>query len=410
MYEYGNIENAKAGDVVEWVDTTRHSSHNEGGCPMTLHKLYIVTNSIQNRILVTTDVGCTDDTWLKDSFKLVKTKSGTEAKVGDTVIRFKGGTRTCPTGTVFTVLEVGDNSLYYAHNLSAFTSECKVLCKASTAKPEPISTEKRNLAFYKRSGEPWTNQECENIVRYVGSPYQINNKKWGNNRPTCKYWFDDGSKLFYMSDWYTQERQSNFKNCKQVAYEDVFKTPYLEETPRVAIVTKHVNGHPVGSRIVPTDASNCNWKLADGSKSSPYSHNIGSNCEWEDTLTTYTGTVTFTPLDETSSATICSQPTPTIPEEEVMNTNNITIAMTADEYAKYQKSNKPTKPKTQLETAPKWFTLWYGANGHVDCQTTESPKKAKKALQHPSRLGFTFRSYLITESATTDIPVVNVEI
>ena len=93
-----------------------------------------------------------------------------------------------------------------------------------------------------------------------------------------------------------------------------------------------------------------------------------------------------------------------------MNKENITIAMTADEYTKYKKSNKTSKPKTQLETAPKWFTIWYGVNGNVDCQTTESPKKAKKALQHPSKLGFTFRSYLITESATTDIPVVDVEI
>ena len=91
-------------------------------------------------------------------------------------------------------------------------------------------------------------------------------------------------------------------------------------------------------------------------------------------------------------------------------TENITIAMTADEYAKYQKSNKPTKPKSQLETAPKWFTIWYGVNGNVDCQTTESPNKAKKALQHPSKLGFTFRSYLITESATTDIPVVSMTV
>jgi len=400
-YETRPIEKAKAGDVVERI---KQGPSNEPYDQ--IGYLAVVGNDFPE------SEGCRpslEPNW----WKLVKTLAGSEAKVGDTVIRIKGGTSTCPTGAVFTVLKVYNGFLHYDSDLVAYTSECKVLCKA-----EPKPTEKRNLAFYKRSGEPWTNQECENIVRYVGAPYQISNNTWGNVRPTRRYMFDDGSELIYMANWDAQE-ESNFKNCKQVAYEDVFETPHSvaePDTPRVAVVTRHVSGHPVGSRIVPTDASNRHWKLADGSKSLAYAHNIGFNCEWEDTLTTRTDTVTFIPLDETSPATPCSQPTLNpIPEEETMPTmtpikENITIAMTADEYAKYQKSSKTAKPKTQLETAPKWITKWFNQDGTEVQPTTESPKKAKKALQHPSKLGFTFRSYLITESATTNIPVVNVEI
>ena len=531
MYEYENIEDAKPGDIVERI---KKGSSNEP-----YHQigyLAVVGNDFPET------EGCRpslDPNW----WKLVKTKPGSEAKVGDTVIRFKDGTRTCPTGTVFTVLKIDHKALYYDSTLSAYMNECKVLCKA-----EPISTEKRNLAFYKRSGEPWTNDELKQIAAYTGIKY------WGNINPNKKFVYDLGLEDTNESyaNWADQNRD-NFANCKQVAYEDIFKTSHSEEntdTPRVAVVTVSVGGHPIGSRIVPTDVSNHSWKLADGSKPFTYCHTIGYNCEWEDILTTCTNTVT----DDISPATECSQPTPrvavvtvnagghpvgsriipvyknttnygifknttywilannssskhyhhslggscewedelvgstweqidhsgvrnagdittiskisknehihyydsnsslysyffrrfkkynpleaikpepaapcsqhddivdaisyitqTIPEEETMNTTteNITIAMTADEYAKYQKSNKLTKPKSQLETAPKWFTIWYGVNGNVDCQTTESPKKAKKALQHPSKLGFTFRSYLITESATTNIPVVNVTV
>ena len=537
MYEYGNIEDAKPGDIVERI---KKGSSNEP-----YHQigyLAVVGNDFPE------SEGCRPSL-SKEWWKLVKTLAGSEAKVGDTVIFTKDSRFEClkqTIGQLGVVNELSNGIWIYTldglnpigHYCGTQLEEFKVLRKA-----EPESTEKHNLAFYKRSGEPWTTQECENIVRYVGATYQISNENWGNLCPSRRYMFDDGTNRMYMANWYDQEEDSNFANCKQVAYEDISKTSHSEEntdTPRVAVVTVSVGGHPIGSRIVPTDVSNHSWKLADGSKPFTYGHAIGYNCEWEDTLTTCTNTVT----DDISPATECSQPTPrvavvtvnvgghpvgsriipayknttnywilannssskhyhhslggscewedelvgstweqidssgprnagdittiskisknehihyydsnsslykhffkmfkkynhleatkpepaapcsqhddivdaisyitqTIPEEETMNKENITIAMTADEYAKYQKSNKLTKPKSQLETAPKWFTIWYGVNGNVDCQTTESPKKAKKALQHPSKLGFTFRSYLITESATTDIPVVSVEI
>lgn len=186
MYEYGNIKNAEVGDIVESTDKSNHET--------TKGKLYIIqsgsTNGSIGHFITDEDEKSVGIALNKRFWKLLKTKPGSEAKVGDTVIRFKHGTSTCPTGTVFTVLEVSYNSLYYARNLAADEYECKVLYKVNT---EPA-------------------------------------------------------------------------------------------TPRVAVVTTNANGHPIGSRIVPTNTSNKTWKLADNFKSSAYYHTIGENCEWADEL------------------------------------------------------------------------------------------------------------------------------
>lgn len=405
-YEYGNIEDVKPGDIVEHQGKVRNDIFGLD------KKLCIVTKVKDDCIY--TDV--TPDKWFyKKYLKLVKTKLSSEAKVGDDILYTEHkGTKPITPMKPYTIQSIANNLFRFFDDVGNLQSlgpvSRKVLCK-SESKP----TEKRNLAFYKRSGEPWTDEECENIVRYVKATDQIKCEDWGNVNPNVKYMYDD-SGYNYMANWSRQEKSYNFKNCKQVAYEDIFEIPTTE--PRVAIVTADVNGHPIGSRIVPIYNDNMEWRLVDNPLSSKYAHTIGNSCEWEDTLTTCTDTATFTPVDEISPATLGSQHddivdtisyiTP-IPEEETMN-ENITIAMTADEYAKYQKSNKTAKPKTDLETASKWMTIWYNLNGVAQSPTTESPKKAKKELQKPHRLGYTFRSYLITASATTDIPVVDVEV
>lgn len=68
--------------------------------------------------------------------------------------------------------------------------------------------------------------------------------------------------------------------------------------------------------------------------------------------------------------------------------------------------NKVCKVKTDLERKPKWLTIWFDKKGQKCDNTEDSPKEAKKQLQKPENLGKTFRSYKLTESYTTDIPVV----
>lgn len=91
-------------------------------------------------------------------------------------------------------------------------------------KGEKMKKRKRNLAFFKRSGEPWTQDEYENICDYVGD--ENYGDVTGKNETKAKYIFDDGkSCTVAMYPWSKQENHSNFKNCKQVAYEDVFQSP-----------------------------------------------------------------------------------------------------------------------------------------------------------------------------------------
>ena len=54
---------------------------------------------------------------------------------------------------------------------------------------------------------------------------------------------------------------------------------------RVAIVTKDVNGHPVGARIVlGRSSSKKDWVLEDGTSDREWHHVIGESCEWEDEM------------------------------------------------------------------------------------------------------------------------------
>lgn len=63
--------------------------------------------------------------------------------------------------------------------------------------------------------------------------------------------------------------------------------------------------------------------------------------------------------------------------------------------------------QTDLETAPKWITLWYDLDGQAVMQELGmSPKQARKALSSdPDLIGFTFRSYQVADSGTTNIPL-----
>ena len=106
-----------------------------------------------------------------------------------------------------------------------------------------------------------------------------------------------------------------------------------------------------------------------------------------------------TPIDCVSDAN-----TPNI-KDNTMETQ-ITVAMTAKEYAKYNKSNStPIRVKTDLELAKKHLTQWFNANGAAyQSARYQSSKSAEKELQRPDRIGWTYRTYTLSASETTDIP------
>ena len=94
------------------------------------------------------------------------------------------------------------------------------------------STEKRNLAFYKRSEEPWTNEELTKIQKYCDDRICKATAK----QLSRKYVSNDGLVTSFMFPWRDQEEDYNFKNCKQVAYEDIFE-PTTAEPKETSLAT-----------------------------------------------------------------------------------------------------------------------------------------------------------------------------
>ena len=140
MYKYLPIEQAKVGDIVEAVTTSLCKSYIK-------NSLYIIDKVYANAIdTLLGSKGSQNNGWDKAMFKLVATKPGSQAKIGDTV---KPITGLCQPFTV-------TNSTSTHLQPGNWRRDCvAVLHKADELEQQEPTTH-RNLAFYKRSGEPWT--------------------------------------------------------------------------------------------------------------------------------------------------------------------------------------------------------------------------------------------------------------
>jgi len=90
-----------------------------------------------------------------------------------------------------------------------------------------IMGQRRNLAFYKKSGEPWANEEFRNIQKYCGDPDESNSIIIDDlDSHKEKFIFDDGTNYAFMYAWALEGDYATdltaFNNCAQVAYEDIF--------------------------------------------------------------------------------------------------------------------------------------------------------------------------------------------
>lgn len=82
----------------------------------------------------------------------------------------------------------------------------------------------RNLAFYKRSGKPWTLQEYKKVILYTEG-VESNATFIPPKRLSKTYLYDTGGGL--TSCMYFWEEQ-DIGNCTKVAYEDIFHTKLLK--------------------------------------------------------------------------------------------------------------------------------------------------------------------------------------
>lgn len=208
MYKYLDRP-PQIGDIVEHQGTCDAHVFGVG------KTLCIVTDINKRSNVIYTNIR--PEEWFPSSyFKVVKTKSADEAKAGDILISLSNCNTYRSKGSLHQFIELTESGSvkYLSHKNTpenTAPSNFLVLCKAE--KPQLH----RNLAFYKRSKEPWTQKEYENMCNYTGSNEQHIVFKFN------RFIFDNAdSNPFFMGSWDRQEKNSNFKNCKQVAYEDIF--------------------------------------------------------------------------------------------------------------------------------------------------------------------------------------------
>lgn len=92
----------------------------------------------------------------------------------------------------------------------------------------------RNLAFYKRSKEPWLQGELNKIYRFTKPEGGV-----GTSGHQCKYNYDNGYGGAFQHTWFIQNKTC-IENCLQIAYEDVFP----QKQPNLA---------PIGNKVTDDD-------------------------------------------------------------------------------------------------------------------------------------------------------------
>ena len=106
MYEYLPIEQAKVGDIVECIKDLPST--------FTAGKLYQVKepeNKWGDLDIVEDDKGSKTNGWAHKNFKLIKTKPGHKAQIGDTVFCIANTDGNCKQGESFIVHDIDENYL-----------------------------------------------------------------------------------------------------------------------------------------------------------------------------------------------------------------------------------------------------------------------------------------------------------
>jgi len=445
-YLYGDNSNIIEGSVVECLIDYDDK--------FTKGKLYIVKSIVPKQ--VTDDKGCIDEFCSWDHFKLVQTAPGSEVKPDDDYIEINS----------LKILQVykmydewvtgnsvhgkGPAEYHERKNIIKLLKqqsqtkrtefiECKIRVTPGTV--EAIAAK---LDEYGLCNKP----KCKITISDDVGSYFINNTYIGFNRNDKV-----GEKFFeehrYKEVYWVDGDLSFEKPSIQFTYPMWFK---WHNSPKVVkftsidcyeVVIPAEDTYAMGVGEIDSNAlphTEDQWvqvpePIADYEYPLWVRHNTTGNiykyvrlqtCIWECYNSRYEGTTPhtnncFTQIPEPTPSHIPYEALQDIPKQTPIdcvsdaNTPNIkdntmetqiTVAMTAKEYAKYNKSNStPIRVKTDLELAKKHLTQWFNANGAAyQSARYQSSKSAEKELQRPDRIGWTYRTYTLSASETTDIP------
>ena len=367
-----SIKNAKKGDYVQYVGYADFQNTDR----FTVGKYYQLRSDYKDKCYPKSpwahidsgylafeldDKGSTTNGWGAGLFKLVATKPGRQAEIGD-----------CEDKKKELPLSTNQEDQDFLTSLGY------------TEKTQP--TTRRNLAFYKRSGEPWTDVELNKIREYCESPSSTDVSGFD----THQFIFDDASDSKFMYPWTGQKHNPNFKNCRQMAYEDIFPSK------RIAIVTEEHNGFPIGARIIQTNTQDPTtawalWKLADDISDSPttYYCTIGTYCQWETDV----------------SINPCSE-IPTIPTPQIKPTQKeITMPTTIQQIL--SRLFGLEKPTTDYENRAAYIVVAYNRDGsEMGTATAASLKIIKdKVAATPELWGCKVLAYKLEKEVSVTVPV-----
>lgn len=398
-YQYGNIENAKSGDIIEYQGISNDS--------FTKEHLYIINfkDPIANDDRVFTNSGNSGTATIRsDVWKLILTKPGSEAKIGDSYIVTEN-----PTYTSFNYYKVGS-----IHTVTKFAGADNAGVW-DNPKNHGSHYKKHIRVLYKEDEKSSTPKEYQPKYK-VGDRIQTDYDRYKDSIITIKEIFAPSySNLHYRYEPAKLGEPGGIDNCKMIDARAHFHLipPELTHCLEVALPTptkqkeepmQHI---PLGTLIQITDKGDSNciigvvYEILEyeaNAQKAPYRVKPKGQPGW---------------LSESQFKIVTTQ------KEITMKNENIIVTMTAKEYAKHTKKHPSAAcltPKTDLEKAfinPITLTIFDKTGVKTVTKDFEKEKAAKTFrntyLQDSDNLGSTV--FIRTQSGkpvTTAIPIVKI--
>ena len=133
-----------------------------------------------------------------------------------------------PKGEIVTIETVSSKYIHFSGNRDLSTEEFLKRFKSrsdlDTPASEPII--RRKLAFYKKSEEPWTEEELDNVRTHLGDT--SNRRPMPVSTTKRKYIYSIDTATESDLRVYVWDDQSSPKTMSQVAYESVFETSTIK--------------------------------------------------------------------------------------------------------------------------------------------------------------------------------------
>jgi len=452
MYIYDDINNAKPGDIIEYQSTNITS--------FTTKNLYIANgfdkDFTNDMIVMKDDKGSIDNGMHKDYWKLVKTKPGSEAKIGDTVITINTKGHDCgkkiEQGKVFIVDTINRDHLIEKSKAGGQACIAKenvlVLCTESKTSTKSQPKEKAYYEYFQalhdkgiKLTHKFINKDTEWFsLDELYPSFWIDSKniefRLANHPENCPdigtqeymdYWQEKRNSNIISSYYMHGEKFNtsiNLSNANQ--WRDEHRVFFIEKpkTIKPNIINKQAGQY---IQCTKTFEPYTGGKMIAGNSYQITS--IDADCiVWVgglfasfsvENLSNFINCPTYgfrSIKSTTANSTACIKQKETTMKNE---NENITVAMTAKEYAKHTKRHPSAAcltPKTDLEKAlMNPVTLVIFDKSGVKTVTKYFRKvKAAKAfrdtyLQDSDNLGST--AFISTQSGkpvTTSIPLIEV--